>query len=90
MTADERRALHERAVAWVERSCAEQGVPVKLSDPVALQRIAAILGEAREARERTLEEDGARKRAVTRGSLLESESHSGRSCACGRRRKRSP
>jgi hypothetical protein len=27
------------------------GVPVKLSDPVALQRIADILGEARDARE---------------------------------------
>jgi hypothetical protein len=26
--------------------------PVKLSDPVALQRIADILGEAREAREK--------------------------------------
>jgi hypothetical protein len=36
----------------VERSCAEQGVPVKLSDPVALRRIADILGEAREAREK--------------------------------------
>lgn len=41
----------ERAVAWAERSCAEQGVPVKLTDPVALQRIADILGEARDARE---------------------------------------
>ena len=56
MTADEERALHERAVAWVETTCAEQGVPVKLSDPVALQRIADILGEARDAREK-----GARK-----------------------------
>ena len=43
--------LSKRAVAWVERSCAEQGVPVKLSDPVALRRIAEILGEARDARE---------------------------------------
>lgn len=40
-----------RVKAWVERSCAEQGVPVKLSDPVALRRIADILGEARDARE---------------------------------------
>ena len=30
----------------VERTCAEQGVPVKLSDPVALRRLADILGEA--------------------------------------------
>jgi hypothetical protein len=40
----------KRVEAWVERACAEQGVPVKLSDPVALRRIADILGEAREAR----------------------------------------
>jgi hypothetical protein len=41
--------------AWVERTCAEQGVPVKLSDPLALDKIAEILCEARAARE------GARK-----------------------------
>jgi hypothetical protein len=46
-----------RVKAWVERTCAEQGVPVKLSDPVALQRIADILGGARDARE-----EGARNR----------------------------
>jgi hypothetical protein len=40
-----------RVKAWVERTCAEQDVPVKLSDPVALRRIADILGEARDARE---------------------------------------
>jgi hypothetical protein len=49
--AERARDLSKRAVAWVERSCAEQGVPVKLSDPVAVQRIADILGEARNARE---------------------------------------
>jgi hypothetical protein len=42
----------DRAKAWVERTCAEQGVPVKLSDPLTLQRIADILGEARDAREK--------------------------------------
>jgi hypothetical protein len=46
------RDLSKRAVTWVERTCAEQGVPVKLSDPVALQRIADILSKAREAREK--------------------------------------
>ncbi len=46
------RDLSKRAVTWVERTCAKQGVPVKLSDPVALQRIADILGEARDAREK--------------------------------------
>ena len=25
--------LRRRAIAWVERACAEQGVPVKISDP---------------------------------------------------------
>ena len=45
------RDWEDRVKAWVERTCAEQGVPVKLSDPVALQRIADILGEARDARE---------------------------------------
>jgi hypothetical protein len=41
--ADEERIWRERAVAWVERSCAEQGVPVKLSDPLVLAEIAEIL-----------------------------------------------
>jgi len=45
--------LHPRLVAqveaWVKRTCAEQRVPVKLSDLVALRRIADILGEARDA-----------------------------------------
>jgi hypothetical protein len=33
----------ERAVAWLERTCAEQGVPVKITDPVVLDKIAKIL-----------------------------------------------
>jgi hypothetical protein len=57
-TSAAQRDLSERAKAWVERSCVEQGVPVKLSDPLALQRIADILGEARDARDK-----GARKRS---------------------------
>ena len=48
------RDLEDRAKAWVERSCAEQGVPLKLSDPLALAKIADILGEARDAREAAL------------------------------------
>lgn len=51
-TSEAERALRERAVAWVERSCAEQGVPVKVSDPLVLAKIADILGEAREARKK--------------------------------------
>lgn len=45
--------LSQRARAWVERSCREQGVPVKITDPLVLQRIADILCEARETREAT-------------------------------------
>jgi hypothetical protein len=53
----EARDWSKRVEAWVERTCAEQGAPVKLSDPVALRRVADILNEARDAREK-----GARNR----------------------------
>ena len=29
-----------RVQAWVERTCADQGVPVKLSDPIAVEKVA--------------------------------------------------
>lgn len=51
MTTAAQRDWEDRAKAWVEWTCAMQRVPVKLSDPVALRRIADILGEARDARE---------------------------------------
>lgn len=41
--------LKARAIAWVEATCADQGVPVKLSDPVALEKIAEILAQRRQA-----------------------------------------
>ena len=37
--------LKARAVAWVERTCADQKVPVKLSDQVALDRVAELLAQ---------------------------------------------
>jgi hypothetical protein len=40
--------LKARAIAWVERTCADQNVPVKLSDPVALAKIAEILAQGRQ------------------------------------------
>ena len=40
--------LKARAVAWVERTCADQGVPVKLSDPLALAKVAEILAQGRQ------------------------------------------
>jgi len=39
--------LRARAIAWVERACADQDVPVKLSDPLALARIAELLAQGR-------------------------------------------
>jgi len=45
------RDLSEKVRAWVERTCTEQGVSAKLSDPLAFAQIAVILGEARDARE---------------------------------------
>jgi hypothetical protein len=41
-----------RVQAWVERTCADQGVPVKLSDPVALDKIAELLSQGRQTGER--------------------------------------
>jgi hypothetical protein len=35
----------ERIQAWVERSCAEQGVPVKITDRAVLLRVAELLRE---------------------------------------------
>ena len=39
--------LKARAIAWVERACADQDVPVKLSDPLALAKIAELLAQGR-------------------------------------------
>ena len=41
--------LQARAVAWVEATCADQGVPVKLSDPVALAKVAELLAQGRQS-----------------------------------------
>lgn len=39
--------LKARAIAWVERHCADQNVPVKLSDPVAIEKVAELLAQGR-------------------------------------------
>jgi hypothetical protein len=44
--------LRRRAHAWVERTTREQGVPLKLSDPVAIARVAAIFASGRARREK--------------------------------------
>ncbi len=41
-------ALKARAVAWVERTCMDQNVPVKLSDPQALDKVAELLAQGRQ------------------------------------------
>ena len=40
--------LRARAVAWVERTCADQNVPVKLSDPLLLAKVAELLAQGRQ------------------------------------------
>jgi hypothetical protein len=37
-------SLADQARAWVEESCARQGIPVKVRDPLVLQRVAVLLG----------------------------------------------
>jgi hypothetical protein len=39
--------LKARAIAWVEQACVDQGVPVKLSDPLALAKLAELLAQGR-------------------------------------------
>jgi hypothetical protein len=39
--------FQKRAHEWVERTCREQGIPVKLSDPRTSERVAAILRDGR-------------------------------------------
>ena len=41
--------LKARAVAWVERTCVDQNVPVKLSDPLALDMVAELLAQGRQS-----------------------------------------
>lgn len=36
----------EDLVAWVEASCAAQGVPVKVTDPAVVRGVCALLGQA--------------------------------------------
>lgn len=33
------------AIAWVERECGEQGIPVKLSDPETIKKVAELLAQ---------------------------------------------
>ena len=44
--------LQARAQAWAERSCLDQGVPVRLSDPQTVAQVAELLAQARQTAER--------------------------------------
>jgi hypothetical protein len=37
--------LQDLALAWVERTCAEQGLPLKVTDHSALAKVATLLRE---------------------------------------------
>jgi hypothetical protein len=39
--------LKARAIAWVERACVDQNVPVKLADPLTLDQVAEVLAQGR-------------------------------------------
>lgn len=40
--------LTARAHAWVERTCLDQGIPVKVSDPQTIKRVAELLAQGRQ------------------------------------------
>lgn len=40
--------LKARAIAWVERGCMDQGIPVEISDPQTIQAVAEILRQGRQ------------------------------------------
>jgi len=40
--------LKARAIAWAERTCADQGIPVEISDPLTIAKVAEILRQGRQ------------------------------------------
>ena len=45
----DREELAARARAWAERTCAEQGISLKVSDPQTIARVAELLAQGRQA-----------------------------------------
>jgi hypothetical protein len=41
--------LKARAIAWVEQACADQNVPVKITDRLVLEKVAAVLAQGRKS-----------------------------------------
>jgi hypothetical protein len=50
--------LKARAIAWVERSCMDQGVSVTITDP---QTIAAVAEVLRQGRQKALKRDSSKR-----------------------------
>ena len=42
-------SLPDLARAWVERTCAAQGVPVKVRDPAVIRTAVALVGQTRQS-----------------------------------------
>lgn len=61
--------------AWVEASCAAQGVPVKVADPTVVSRVGALLG-ARVEGTRAQPRSGS-TRPLGRGSVAPPDAHAG-------------
>ena len=41
-------AYRARVRAWVERTCAEQGIPAKVTNPAKIARVAELLSQGRQ------------------------------------------
>lgn len=50
--------LKARAIAWVERCCMDQGIPVTVSDP---QTIAAVAEVLRQGRKKAVKRDSSKR-----------------------------
>jgi hypothetical protein len=50
--------LKARAIAWVERGCMDQGIPVTISDP---QTIAAVAEVLRQGRQKAVKRDSSKR-----------------------------
>jgi len=51
----------ERVRAWVERTCAEQGVPVKVTDRRVVAQVAELLRDPAQSRQRGSSRDSSKR-----------------------------
>jgi hypothetical protein len=51
----------EHCQAWVERTCAEQGVPVKVTDRRVVAQVAELMREAYQSRQRGSSRDQSKR-----------------------------